>query len=179
MKTVITFLAALLTIGAAPAPFAVESYPYGSTELQVKVDRSFSAIPINAWFHRIRSRLTKVESGCKPLYICTFRDAEGIRYGFEGDGPRSMMVLTKSARTIDFGNRPISALGIGTARTKADVLVAIARFDSALQIDCNPRSLAGDIGHHGCRAETGPGWIEIGFDEDDQLSEARLYGYFV
>lgn len=177
MKPILAILAAILTVAAAPAP-----YPeYGASALQTKVDRSFSSIPINTKFSKVRNRLRRADRDCQHASVCNWRDAEGVRHVFETfENPNIMQmeVLVKRVVVSEFGTRPIRALGIGTARSKAEVIASVARFDPQLVFDCSPSSMSGDIGDHGCRADTGPGWVEIGFDANDQLTEARFFGYF-
>lgn len=178
MKPLLALLAAFFIIGAAPTP-----YPeYGASALQIKVDRSFSSIPINTKYSKVRNRLRRADRDCRHASACDWRDEAGVRHifeTFENSNIMQMEVLVKRVVIREFGARPIRALGIGTARRKADVFASIASFDSQIVFDCSPPSISGDIGHHGCRAETGPGWVEIGFDENDQLTEARFHGYFV
>lgn len=177
MKYIFALLAAIFAIAAAPPP-----YPeYGASELQKKVDLSFSSIPIDTPFYKVSKGLRRADRGCRGMSNCDWRNAEGVRHGFEtfeSTNTSRMTVMVKRAVISEFGPRPVRALGIGTARARADVFAAIARFDASITFDCAPPSISGDIGHHGCVAQTGPGWVEIGFDENEQITEARFFGYF-
>lgn len=165
-----TLLALHLAITATGLP-----YPdYGASELQKKVDLSFSPIPIDTPFKRVEERLTKTH--CYQDSECEYFDDAGVRHTFWGefdDNPLVLKIL--DARAI--AGKPISALGIGLARDKNDVLRAVEMFDARIDLDCDASMVSGNVGPQECGADLGPGWIQIGFDERDQLTTIRFDGY--
>ena len=167
MRWIFAALALATSTAARPLP-----YPhYGATELQKKVDLSFSRIPIATRFARVRHLLSWASSDCK-IEECARRDAAGVHYSFWDDA-----LLIKSVIAADFRSRPISALGIGLSRTKAEVIARIKAFDRRIKLDCDPTHISGNVGPLECVATLGPGWIEIGFDKQNQLLMIRFDGF--
>lgn len=168
MRWIFAALALAATTAAArPLP-----YPrYGATELQKKVDLSFSSIPITTPFAKVRKLLRWASSDCK-IGECERRDAAGVHYSFWDDE-----LFLKSVSTADFRGRPIGALGIGLARTKTDVIARIKAFDRRIKLDCEPAHISNNVGPLECNATLGPGWIAIGFDKQGQLLMIRFDGY--
>lgn len=145
---------------------------------QVRVDQSFSPFAIDSLRSAAGGALTQiVMNGCDQSNECDWRDRTGVRHFLWGDSPAELRVVVKSIDASEFGRRPISALGIGTARRQAEVLANVRRFLPGVAIDCNPQHVSGNVGPVECGATLNPGWIQIGFDRDGNLLRVRFDGY--
>ncbi|HEX4848241.1 MAG TPA: hypothetical protein VFV30_08855 [Novosphingobium sp.] len=166
-------VSALLLTAAAPGL----PYPsYGASALQRKADLSISAIPIDTPLAKVKGRLTKVPGSCEADGNCEWRDKAGVRHYFWGDVKPSPLVI-KFVHAKDFRGRPIRALGIGMARSKPAVIKAVKAFDPRIKLDCDRARVSGNVGPQECSFTTNPGWIQIGFDRNDQLTMIRFDGY--
>ena len=148
----------------------------GETALQRKVDRSFSAILIDTPFSRVRRALVKDSRSCDADGECEWRDVSGVRHTFWGELRDETLVL-KIVDASEFRRKPIKALGIGQARSKAQVIAQIRKFDHRIVLDCDPKRASGNVGYQECSAMLGPGWIEVGFDRNGWLTKVRFDGY--
>lgn len=164
--------ALFLTVAAPELP-----YPsYGASALQRKADLSISAIPIDTPLAKVKGRLTKLPGTCEGDSNCEWSDKAGVRYYFWGDAKTGSLVV-KFVHAKDFRSRPIRALGIGLVRSKPDVLKAVRSFDRRIKLDCDPKRVSGNVGPQECSFTTAPGWVQIGFDRNDQLIMIRFDGY--
>jgi hypothetical protein len=151
---------------------------YCPSQVQVRVDRSFSPYAIDSRLDLVRGELTRIESeGCAAGDGCDWRDRNGVLHFISGDSQIDQRFLVKIVEASDFVGRPIGALGIGTARRQADVIANVRRFIPEVEIDCNPQHVSGNVGPVECSATLNPGWIQIGFDEAGNLLRVRFDGY--
>lgn len=170
--------AAASTGTAAPIPGCDPERNYCPSPLQVRVDRSFSAIPIENQQTAVSQRLTEIRvNGCEDVDECDWRDADGVRHYFWGFSPTDFRVVVKSVHADEFVGRPISALGIGMARQQEDVLTNVRRFLGNVPLTCNRNRVSGNVSPVRCDATLGPGWIQIGFDERGELLMIHFDGY--
>lgn len=157
---------------------------------QQKVDASFSPFAINqsvatyvdgqTIFNASANAfggLTAIRTdGCERFAECEFADASGVRHYLWGD-PSNLYVVLKIVHADDFVGRPISALGIGTARRQDDVLANVRQFLPGIEIDCDPDRASGNVGPIECGFTLDPGWIQMGFDRQGNLTKVRFDGY--
>ena len=144
---------------------------YCPSPLQNKVDRSFSNVPITTLFSAVSHPLEDVSDACFPGE-CERRNASGVRHYFYEDE-----LVSKNIRADEFGDRPIAALGIGSARRMGDVMANIGRYIPDASFDCTPGNVSGNVGPVECRATMNPGWVQIGFDRRGNLIAIRFDGY--
>ena len=153
---------------------------YCPSAVQLRVDRSFSAFPIDSALAAARDRLTEiVERGCDQSNECEWRDRSGVGHFAWGDDETALTIVIKTIEAEAFAGRPIEALGIGTARRQADVIANVRRFlgEGEGEVDCDPAHVSGNVGPVECSATLDPGWIQIGFDRDGNLLRIRFDGY--
>lgn len=163
---------ALATDSATTAvPACDPELVYCPSEIQERVDRSFSDIRIDTMLDAVRGKLTEIPADCFPGE-CDWRDKRGVRHYFFGD-----QMVVKSVRADEFVGQPIEALGIGGARRQADVLTNVRRFLPGIVFDCSPQHISGNVGPVECGATLNPGWVQIGFDRDGNLLQVRFDGY--
>lgn len=151
---------------------------YCPSAIQSRVDRSFSSVPIDSALAAARGGLTEiVERGCDQSNECEWRDRSGVGHFAWGDGEADLYIVIKTIEAETFAGRSIPALGIGTARKQADVIANVRRFLGDVEVDCDPAHVSGNVGPVECGATLNPGWIQIGFDHDDNLLRVRFDGY--
>lgn len=151
---------------------------YCPSDDQLRVDASFSALPIDSHVSEARGALTPTDSAkCDPSNGCEWRDRNGVRHFAWGDSDEDLRIVIKTIEADAFDGRPIAALGIGTARQQADVVANVRRFLPGVEIDCDPALVSGNVGPVECGATLNPGWIQIGFDRDGRLLRVRFDGY--
>lgn len=169
----------------APGPNAVEinascdgDVEYCPSRDQVRVDRSFSTLPIDSYLSDAPGALTPiVEPGCDQSGECEWRDRQGVSHFMWGDNEADLRVVIKTVAADEFSGRPIEALGIGTARGQQEVIANVRRFLPGVEIDCDPTRVSGNVGPIECGATLNPGWISIGFDRNGDLLRVRFDGY--
>ncbi|MDZ3832689.1 MAG: hypothetical protein U0S50_12875 [Sphingopyxis sp.] len=164
---------------AASAPTAVSATPAAPATLQDRVDSSFSPLAINSRLADVKAGLQMItENDCLEMDECEWRDAEGVRHFFWSDSSDTPKLLViKFVVASEFEGRAISALGIGNARMKADVIDRVRAFDPRMQVECDGKNVSGNVGVQECAATVGDGWVQIGFDADDRLTKIRFDGY--
>lgn len=129
-------------------------------------ERSFSATPFGAV--EAPPDLVLVDPAqCETWGECYYRDADGVGHLFHGGE-----LVVKWVEVAEVGDRPIAALGIGTARTMDAVLENVRRVLPEAEIAC-VRALF-DLAGRDCSALLGEGWITLRFDGDGRLVEARV-----
>lgn len=134
--------------------------------LRDRADLSFSAIPLGTTRPPAELGLRELgEQGCRRFGECDWADAEGVRHYFWDGGE----LVVKSVRAHDLGDRPILALGIGRARTRAEVIAAVRAFLPEVALDC-----AGEEGVTLCTTTLDAGWLRLWFDASGRLTEVRL-----
>ena len=167
----IGFLFAFLTVAAV----SVDDAEYLPSPQQQRVDQSFSDIPIDAPLAELKHRLSMiVENECEQREECEWRDAQGVRYYFFGDGPDNLGVAVKSIDAADYPARAIPALGIGVARERDEVLTAARKFVPDANFECGELD---DDSIEVCNATLEPGWLTIRFDASGSLMRVQLDGY--
>jgi hypothetical protein len=140
-----------------------------------RVDRSFSSVSMGSLATPQRSGLSVRRN---PMCInnpvdCGWSDAMGVRHIYDPEG-----LVLKVALAEDFGDKPIPALQIGTARNQADVIEAARRFDPHLEFDCYHTSERFYIGpRHSthCLAMVATSLPLIGMDFDDDHMLKMVY----
>ncbi len=144
---------------------------YCPSELQEKVDRSFSDIRIITPSSAVSNSLKEMPGACFPGE-CDRRNASGVRHYFYVDE-----LVSKTVQANEFGDRPIAALGIGNARRREEVMANVGRFIPEASFDCGPENVSGNVGPVECRATMNPGWVQIGFDRQGNLMAIRFDGF--
>ena len=159
---------ALATDSATTAvPACDPELVYCPSEIQERVDQSFSDIRIDTMLDGVRGRLTEILADCFPGE-CDWRDRRGVRHYFFGD-----QMVVKSVRADEFVGQPIEALGIGYSRDRQEVIAKVTEFLGGVTLDCR-RSSSPD---RGCLAYLQPGWVWISFDNNDHLKIVQFDGY--
>lgn len=154
----------------------LESYQPSPT--QIRVDQSFSSFIIDTPLSEIEQLLSPLVQGeCLEYGECEWRDDEGVRHYFFRFSDDDHLLVVKSVSTEDFVDRPISALGIGMARKREDVLANVRAFLPEIELNCDPENVSGNVGPDECGATLNPGWFQIGFDADGKLRAIRFDGY--
>jgi len=173
----ILVLFAASVLNAGPAEGCDPEQAYCPSLLQQRVDKSFSAIAIQAPFESVRHTLTEDRgNGCEQWGECDWVDANKVRHYLWGE-PDNLYVVLKTISAKDLVGRPISALGIGLARRRKDVLANVQKAFPELHLKCDENDISSDVGPIECNALLDPGWIEIGFDKSDNLLAIRFDGY--
>jgi hypothetical protein len=132
---------------------------------QLRIDRGFSMVLIDT--------LKLDRSGaCQASISCETMDKNGVRYTFGGETMNRRYVIAKTVRAADYLWKSIPALGIGQFRDKPMVMAAVGRKTRSAPFDCRPDA-SGEL----CILPLKPGRIEISFDTDGKLLQARLIGY--
>lgn len=143
---------------------------YTPLAIQARVDRSFSAFPIETPLADVEGDLTQIiGESCAEYGECDWADEAGVRHYFFSFSQAGYLLVVKSVHAADFTDRSIDALGIGMARSRDDVVANVRAFLGDTDFSCDsPRY---------CGATLGPGWIRVWFDENGQLREAQFDGY--
>jgi hypothetical protein len=84
--------------------------------------------------------------------------------------------VVKWVSIADLDDHPISALGIGQARSRHDVVLRVKRFLPQAKIACSENPVEADTPVT-CEAMLGKGWIRLFFDRVGSLKEARIDAY--
>lgn len=148
-----------------------------------RVDLSFSPIPIDTELAAVRPDLAEIKiEGCDKENDCEWFDAAKVRHYFfpvdigSKSSPHTDGLVVKIVRASDFEGRSISALGIGTARQKDEVLANVRKFLPSVTLDCS-QPASGNVGPDECDASVDPGWFQIGFDKQGMLEAVRFDAY--
>jgi hypothetical protein len=170
----------LLLAGCGGGSEGLDYFPnvgvYEASPAQARVDRSFSDILIITPLDQLGSRLTEIRvNGCEELGECHWRDAGGVRYGFWADEPFAYFVVDKWVKADEFEGRPISALGVGQARERREVLRAARRFVPEATFECH--AWREESQWETCQAFLSPGHVTIEFDKQGALVQVHLSGY--
>ena len=113
--------------------------------------------------------LTVVEFGvCVENKVCTWVNRGNVQH--EADDNQG--VDSKMIEIEKHSPKSLNVLGIGSARLRKDVMSAVERFLPGLKFDCHGAP-PDDIGSY-CFALVGDGFVEIKFDDNDQLLMARV-----
>lgn len=137
----------------------------------VRADKSFSDVRLNE--KAVPQKIGRlVNADCDDdMILCEWQDDGGIRYILAG-----RTVAIKFVNASDFNERPIPALGIGTARLQSDVVARVRSFLPEIQIDCLAADEAGEgegISSCGGAFAAGP-WFKLLFDRRGRLISARI-----
>lgn len=160
-------------IGAETPSAPVVQQASEPSSAYAKVDRSFSDIPIDSIVFEVQDQLTAIGSeDCFEDLDCEWHDDELVRHYFWTDGHDEPWLVVKSVSADEVGDASIGALGIGLARSKADVLANVRNFAPELDIRCETEGR-----EERCGSAVLPGWIRIWFDEEGMLREVRFDGY--
>lgn len=149
----------------------VANHSRSGAELLQIAEQSFSNIPFGS--RKPPAGLILIDDGgcVGGKGECTYRDGNHVQHYF-GDSQGALVV--KSIVVGHVGDRPIAALGIGTARTLDDVVERVRRFLPEADIDCDERASANDTT---CGATLGDGWFRLFFDGSRRLTEVRIDAY--
>ncbi|WP_428627459.1 hypothetical protein [Sphingopyxis sp.] len=137
-----------------------------------RADASFSRYPLNLpSTPQAIGRLTNGDV-CDDDngFSCEWQDDAGVVHIFSGD------ILAIKAVDVGAATPSLSALGIGTARTRNDVLTKVRAFLPEIKIDCLEPGQAGEgegVASCGGSFENG-GWIKLLFDANNRLKSARI-----
>lgn len=138
-----------------------------------RADASFSRYPLNlpstpqAIGRLVNGDVCDDDEGI----ACEWEDEKGVRHIFAGDTPAIKLVDTAMP-----GDRPIAALGIGTARSRADVLAGVRALLPEIAVDCLEPGKAGEgPGIASCSGSfDNGGWFKLLFGPDNRLTSARI-----
>jgi len=143
-------------------------------QLLAAAEQSFSAIPFGA--PKPQPGLTRIDDeSCLEWGECTYVDANHVLHSF-GDCCDVDAVVVKLIVVADLGDRPISALGIGEARSMPEVVDRVGRFLPEAKIDCQEYPAADGVTYT-CGAMLGEGWFQLFFDGSRRLREVRIDAY--
>ncbi|MBO9502142.1 hypothetical protein [Brevundimonas sp. A19_0] len=153
----------VVSLGMAACAHAPRSGP----ELLTVAERSFSDIPFGTR-EGVPGLTMVIEGQCQEWGECSYADANGVEHYFrEGE------LVVKAYAFTEGDTRPSPVLGIGTARHMDAVLSRVERFLPEVEIECRPEPDHGQT----CGATLGEGWINLQFDRDGRIREARLDAY--
>lgn len=137
-----------------------------------RADRSFSRFALNSAFDPVEAGLRLAQPQCMEKdFSCEWRDSDGVGHIFGGKRLAIKLMLVAGRE-----GEAIPALSIGKARGRRDLLRRIADFLPELSVTCKSPDEAGeapDLSSCSASFENG-GWIELLFDDDDQLVLARI-----
>lgn len=137
-----------------------------------RADASFSRYPLNLpSTPQAIGRLTNGDVCDDEGISCEWQDEAGVVHIFSGDVLAIKLVDVGAAGTHNLG-----ALGIGTSRTRKDVLAKVRALLPEIEIDCLEPGKAGEgegIASCGGTFENG-GWIKLLFGADNRLTSARI-----
>lgn len=139
-----------------------------------RADASFSRYPLNLpTTPQAIGRLANGDvCGDEEGIDCEWEDEAGVRHVVVGDD----IIAIKTVDVAALGNRNITALDIGTARTRGDVLTKVRAFLPEIAIDCLEPGKAGEgegIASCGGGFDNG-GWFKLLFGRDNRLTSARI-----
>ena len=141
-------------------------------------DQSFSPYPLAQETLGLNQQgFSTVEGSCSPEGDeCTWVDGNSVQHVLDSNN----ILVFKLVSASDFVDRPMTALGIGAARSRPAVLRNVAQFLPGTALECREAGQAGEgPGVASCGAMLGEGWIKILFDSDNQLISARIDAYQV
>ena len=140
-----------------------------------RADASFSRFAMNI--------PTKAQSIGRPtnsgecdddMILCTWEDTAGVEHVLVGN-----KIAIKSISAKRAGATSLTALNIGTARSRDKVLARVRAFLPEIEVDCLEPGEAGEgegIASCGGAFDSG-GWIKLLFDTNNQLLDARIDAY--
>ena len=104
---------------------------------------------------------------CRRIRGCVWIDAQNVHYDADAEGG----VFSKAVEVRKFPSQALNLLGIGRARSRNDVLRAIGRFLPTTKFECI-RPPPDAEGAWWCGALVGDGFIELRFDDNNDLAWA-------
>lgn len=138
----------------------------------VRADTSFSRYALNQVADpKAIGRLVNEKDCTETAIDCEWQDSAGVRHIIFGD-----VIAIKIINAAEVGNLDISALNIGTARARPDVMARVRAFLPEIAIDCLEPGQAGEgEGIASCGGSFKPdGWIKLLFGPDNQLTFVRI-----
>jgi hypothetical protein len=155
--------------------------PQGKSEeanILSRISLSFSALPLNSQAKNLIINFADtIYAHCETPWNCRFEDVDHVDHGFEGE---QGYLSSKSLNTSHYQDKSISALGIGFARDKSEVLNKISSFLNTRQYECSdvPDILAGGglrySGNTACVWTLVNGHVSASFSEQGQLASVRF-----
>lgn len=142
------------------------------TDPYLRADTSFSRFPLEKeTTAQAIGRLVNGEDCDDDLISCEWEDEAGVRHIMGGD-----VLAIKMINLAHGDDRKISALGIGTARQRGQVLKNVRAFLPEIAIDCRSEEQSGEgDGLHSCGGSFEQGaWFKLIFDTNDYLVSARI-----
>lgn len=139
-------------------------------EMLRRAESSFSHVAFGVQYDEMSSLgLKMIEFGvCRQNKVCTWVDRENVLH--EADDERG--VDSKIIEIDQRSPKSLNALGIGSARFRNEVISAVGRFLPEAQFECS-QAPPDDEGTY-CISLVGDGFVELKFDDHDQLSMARV-----
>lgn len=137
-----------------------------------RADASFSRFPLNLpSTPQAVGRLVNGDVCDDEGISCEWEDEVGVRHIFAGD-----TLAIKLVDVAALGNRDIAALGIGSARSRKDVLTKVRSFLPGIAVDCLEPGKAGEgEGIASCSGAFANGaWFKLLFGADGRLTSARI-----
>ncbi len=166
--------AAALTFAAAAlltaSPHAAAKTAIGDPLM--RADASFSPHALNRPVDPKKIGQLVNEKDCNETAIdCEWQDSAGVRHIIFGEA-----IAIKIINAAELGSRNISALNIGPARTRSDVMARVRAFLPEIAIDCLEPGQAGEgDGVSSCGGSFKPdGWIKLLFGPDNRLTFVRI-----
>jgi hypothetical protein len=172
------FLMSIATIACLTS--AADAKPVKPTGAQLlsRASLSFSNIPFDTLRKNIKISLKMIKDGsCEKVDMCQYKDADNIIYNFWDEDE---YLVDKSLNAADFTGKPISALGIGLARKKAEVLKKASLFLGSTKYECTKEEDMNDDGEKTgeimtrCNWTLGEGWTFVQFSSKGQLIMAQV-----
>lgn len=137
-----------------------------------RADASFSRYPLNLpTTPQAIGRLTNGDiCNDDEGLACEWEDPTGVVHVFAGD------ILAIKVLDVRAGSGDLSAMGIGAARTRSDVLAKVRAFLPEIPIDCLEAEKAGQgAGIASCEGSfDNGGWFKLLFGPDNRLITARI-----
>ena len=167
-NTAASVFAALALLPATHAAYAKPAIP----DPLARADASFSVHALNRSVDPKKIGRLVNEKDCTDSAIdCEWQDSAGVRHVIFGE-----VVAIKLINAAEIGNREISALNIGNARARPDVMARVRAFLPEISIDCLEPGQAGEgEGIASCGGSFEPdGWIKLLFGPDQQLTFVRI-----
>lgn len=138
----------------------------------VRADTSFSRHALNQVADpKVIGRLVNEKDCTETAIDCEWQDSAGVRHIIFGE-----VIAIKIINAAEVGNRDISALNIGTARARPEVMARVRAFLPEIAIDCLEPGQAGEgEGIASCGGSFKPdGWIKLLIGPDNQLTFVRI-----
>lgn len=140
-----------------------------------RADASFSRFAMNVPTKaQAIGRLTNGDECDDDMILCTWEDSVGVEHVLVGN-----KIAIKSISAKQAGTTSLTALNIGTARSRNEVLARVRAFLPEIEIDCLEPGEAGEgegIASCGGTFDNG-GWFKLLFDANNQLFDARIDAY--